>query len=162
MKPIIAVILALFINVARAEQYDFKIVKLTAAKSFYRESPPKADIGTEIQTFFASSDLYKVRRDQWIFLVIDDKTGKLAGIGMEFQDGYDYKHIPKNKIVERKAGRFVEYSSKKTADQAEIQKQLKKYMADNKLKLREDFFYLLLPAIKVKDEDMTQTFIPIE
>lgn len=162
MKFILAATVALFVGQVSAETYKFKITKLEPAKSFYRESPKNAAIGSEVKTFFAGSDLYKVRRDQWIFLVIEEKTGHLKGVGMEFQDGYDYKHIPANKIIDRPGGRFVEYESKKSSDHKEIQKQFQKFMTDNKLKLRGEVYYLLIPAIKVPDEDISQTFVPIE
>lgn len=162
MKAIFALSLALIMNLAFAENFDFKVVKLEPAKSFYRDSPPNADIGAEIQTFLAASDIYKIRRDQWVFLIIERDTQKMKGIGMEFQDGDNIKHIPANKIFVRPGGRYLEFTTRKNSSQMEIQKQMKKYLIDNKLKVRGKEIYHLLPAIKVKDDDITQTFLPIE
>lgn len=162
MKALLAMTLTLLMNVSWAETYNFKVTTLEPAKSFYRESPKGAQIGSEIKTFLASADIYKVRRDQWIYLEIESTSGKLKGIGMEFQDGYDTKHIPANKIAERKGGKYLEYSSKKGASRSDIQKQLKKFLESKKLKLKGEIMYLLLPAIKTDDNDVTQTFMPLE
>ena len=160
MKALFIAITALFMTSALAQ--DFKIVNLPTIKTFYRESKADAPIGSEIQAFFQSSDLYKIRRDQWVILVIEAKTGKLSGIAMEFQDGYDYKHIPENRIKEFKASRYVQLESKKSANRKEILKNFEKFMKDKKLKLSGDFIFILMPAIKVKDSEVNQFFWPIE
>lgn len=156
---IFTLILALFTHTVFAS--DYKIVDLKEIHIFYRELPKeKVQIGSEIQSFQISLDLYKLRRDQWMILFID--TGKVKGIGMVIQPDTDLKLIPKNKILKIVPGKCVQHTVDKIKKDPELDKKTKAFMAQNKLKPRGSVVYLQIPMASKNGKDPSISFRPVQ
>jgi len=164
MKSLFAIFLTLALTPAFSAEEEFKVVDLPVKDAFYRELPKgDNDLLTEVKTFLRSAETYKIANsDEWIVLEIDVETKKVTGLAMELETSKS-KHVPAGRRKPIAGGKFIHSTINKKHRPEDVEKRMKKFMAEKKLKRRGNYTYMLMPIQKKPNEEIPgQNFTPVE